>query len=99
MNQFLHELYHGTYAGVERSGCYDPEHRQKIRRIEELEENILDRLSEEYKQMFIEYSSIRADMDVLTGEYGFEQGFRLGVRLMIEAMEKGEETERAFRRP
>ena len=86
MNQILYDLYHGLYSASDHSFSDDSEYGRAFARLVELEKELLERLPETEKRLFLEYNAVSSDMDALTGEYGFEQGFRLGVRLMLESM-------------
>jgi len=86
MKSILYDLYHGLYSAAERSFSDNSEYGRAFARLVELEKELLERLEEHEKKLFIEYSALGSEMDTLTGEYGFEQGFRLGVRLMLESM-------------
>lgn len=86
MKSILYDLYHGLYSASERSFSDDSDYGRAFARLVELEKELLERLGETEKRLFLEYNSVSSDMDAFTGECGFEEGFRLGVRLMIESM-------------
>lgn len=87
MNSILAELYQGNYE-PQKDHSYrgDSEYGIVFRRLIELEYELLKNMTEEEKRYFEKFNETSAELSSITGKLGFEDGFRLGVRLMIEAL-------------
>ena len=85
MTSILAELYRGGYAPAARSHSPDSLYSKALGRMVELEAELYARLPEEDAERFRAYDAASAELTEITGELGFEEGVRLGMRLMMEA--------------
>ena len=86
MDNILKDLYFGRYAAFERK--YEPngDHAEAIERVVSLEEALVNRLPADLIQPFRDYANAVADLASITGEEEFEEGYRLGVRMLLSAL-------------
>lgn len=87
MSSILTELYQGNYE-PQKDHSYrgDSEYGIAFSRLIELENELLRDMTEEAKGCFEKFNEASAELSSITGKLGFEDGFRLGVQLMIEAL-------------
>lgn len=86
MSKIISEIFAGDYCpSAERPGGY--EYDSTVHEIIEIEEDLRARLTTEDWQRYSELMSLKNKTVSLTAEYMFTQGFRTGVRLMVEALE------------
>ena len=87
MKSVLAELYHGNYAPQEdHSYRSDSEYGKVFERLVALEDVLLQNMTEKDKEVFEAFNRESADLASITGEWGFEDGVRFGLRLMIEIL-------------
>ena len=87
MSSILAELYQGNYAPQDNHTYRgDSEYGLAFSRLIELENELLREMTEEEKICFEKFNEVSAELSAITGKLGFEDGFRLGVQLMFEAL-------------
>lgn len=86
MSSILSELYIGSYRPYHRPADPFSEYAKQAQTVSRLEETLLHRLPDELRASFQEYVSAADRLSFLGGEEEYAEGFRLGARLMIEAL-------------
>ena len=86
MDNILKDLYFGRYAAFERK--YEPngDHAKAIERVVNLEESLVKRLPADLIEPFRDYANAVADLASITGVEEFEEGYRLGFRMLLAAL-------------
>ena len=87
MNKTLHELYYGNFRGFDRTYHPKSEYGRALSRLVELETQLLEKIPEEAEAIYQEMDAAWNEITSLTGEWGFETGFRLGARMMLAVEE------------
>ena len=85
MENILKDLYFGKYAAFERRFAPNSDHAAAIDKVVALEDALIEKLPNELVDQFREYSNAVADLASLSGEEEFEEGYKLGVRMMLAA--------------
>ena len=88
MDNILKDLYFGRYVAFERKFEPSSSHAEAIDRVVELEETLMNDLPSDLLVQFRTYSNAVADLASITAEEEFEEGFRLGVRIMVAVFPK-----------
>jgi len=88
MNRILSEIYNDDYSVQQHAYQPDLKYHEILEKTSQLEKELLKELPEELKQKFIAYQDTSMHLSSLTGEMYFKEGFRLGVRLMVAALEE-----------
>lgn len=86
MKNLLLDLYYGRISPWEDPVVLDPEHKKLSNLLKEQEDTLLKNLTEEMRHVFKEYREAELEMQCIDEERIFIRGFRLGVRLMVEAL-------------
>ena len=84
MPSILSDLYNGKCRPFARS--YSAEYQKQLSAVCEAEIHLLSKLPEELRPEFREYAAISSELFSLGCEEDFIEGFRLGARLMSEAI-------------
>ena len=85
MRDILRDLYFGRYAAFERTYSHESEYAQALGVVVDLEEKLRNILSEEQKTLFKQYDSAVADLASVSNANCFEEGYQLGVNLILAA--------------
>lgn len=88
MDNILKDFYFGRYAAFERKVEPSSSHAEAIDKVVELEEALMNDLPSELLPRFRSYSNAVADLASITAEEEFEEGVRLGIRIMMAAFPK-----------
>lgn len=86
MDNILKDLYFGRYAAFERKLEPNGDHAKAIERVVNLEGSLVKRLPADLVEPFRDYANAVADLASITGEEEFEEGYRLGVRMLLAAL-------------
>ncbi len=89
MDNILKDLYFGRYAAFERKFEPHGDHAEAIEKVVNLEEALVNRLPADLIQPFRDYANAVADLASITGEEEFEEGYRIGIRLLMAAFPGG----------
>ena len=87
MNDILSELYLGNYRPFARSYAPDSPYLQQSIRVADLADELTRALPEELKQKFQQYTQEYGLLLDLEGAEDFREGFRLGMRLILAALD------------
>ena len=86
MAQTIIDLWHGRIAPCEHCGAYDGESNRQGMLMERYREALCCQLSDEQKALFQKYMDSSSDFLLRSMELAFQEGFRLGSRLMMETV-------------
>ncbi len=87
MKDTIIQLWRGNLSPVEALGK-DAEYRERLRRLAQEERTLMDALDDGCKELLTKCDDCRAAMNSRGEELIFATGFRLGVRLLLEALAK-----------
>lgn len=88
MKETIIDLFHGSIAPYERLGVGNREIAHLGELIERNHQNLLCGLTDEQKGIFEKYVDCVSEMNVLLYEDSFAEGYRLDVRMTVEAFLK-----------
>ena len=85
MKETIIQLWRGNLAPVEALGK-DAEYRARLQQLAQEEKTLMDALDDGCKNQLEKCDNCRAAMNARGEELIFATGFRLGVRLLLEAL-------------
>ena len=89
--KMLRELYRGNLTPTEKSVAPGSEFHKQQHQLAELEKEIESMLGEQEKKRFHDYLTVQNNLLYSIGEERFIDGFRMGVKFILEIFEKGDE--------
>lgn len=93
MESILSAIYHGKFTAFEIKNEQGAAHTVALGKVDDLEEQFLEKLPEELHPLFDEMRTAAINALDAYGLYGFTVGYQLGVRLMIAAFPDDGRTE------
>lgn len=90
MQSIIEELYYGNVLPFERRIPKSEEYSHIMKLLTSNEEELLKTLTEEQKETFEKFKANLAELNGIDEATTFTIGFKLGVRLIAEAMIKGD---------
>lgn len=82
----LEELWYGNISPWERPFKKDSAYGELLALAVRHQEDLLERLNDEEKEIFEKYADCTTEMHDLTEREAFIKGFAIGARIIIEAM-------------
>lgn len=86
--KILSELYRGNLIPVEKSVIPGSELQKYQRQLADLEEEIIAMLDEQSKGKFQSFVEVQNNLIYTSSEERFTDGFRMGVKIILEVFEK-----------
>ncbi len=86
MENFIEKLYWGDIRPWEKYMGKDHPQRKILSKMNTLEEELLNHLSEEDKELFHQYQEYHNKLQSDSEVERFVEGFQLGVRMMVSAV-------------
>ena len=86
MQRILEELYFGNIDPNSKQFIRGSDFDKAMRVIAENEEKLTERLSDQDKSLFCEFSNAQSEINSMTAVENFILGFRLGAKIMLEVM-------------
>ena len=80
----LEEFAYGNLEPLNNNYGRDPEYRQALGIVLELEERFLDALSDLEKELYSKYTKAQDELEIMLNTNAFTQGYRLGVLMTTE---------------
>ena len=90
MQSIIEELYYGNVLPFERRIPRDGEYAHIMKLLMRNEEELLKTLTEAQKEIFEKFKANLSELNGMDEETTFAIGFKLGVRLVAEAMVKSD---------
>ena len=90
MQSIIEELYYGNVLPFERRTPKGGEYSHIMKLLTRNEEDLLKTLTEAQKEIFEKFKANISELNGIDEETNFAIGFKLGVRLVAEAMTKGD---------
>ena len=90
MQSIIEELYYGNVLPFERRMPKSDEYSHIMKLLTRNEEELLKTLTEAQKETFEKFKANAAEVNGIDEATTFAIGFKLGVRLIAEAMTKGD---------
>ena len=84
--QTIKELWYGNITPCEHCGCHDPEANHLIKLMERNREVLREELTDVQRETFQKYIDSSEEYLLRMLELAFCDGFRLGSKLMVEAL-------------
>ena len=86
--RLLEEFWYGNIEPTEYDTSSNKEYKKLVEPICRNEERLRATMSDEQKELFEKYTDCVRDNLVITDCLIFQNGFKLGARMMLEAMEE-----------
>ncbi|MEG2082904.1 MAG: hypothetical protein RR011_06705 [Oscillospiraceae bacterium] len=86
--KILSELYHGNINPVAKSVVQGSAYQKAMHRLCSLEEKLTAQLDVEQQKLLQDFITAQGELNYISGEERFTDGFRLGARIMLEIFEK-----------
>ncbi|HCA30931.1 MAG TPA: hypothetical protein DEP23_15935 [Ruminococcaceae bacterium] len=86
--KILSELYHGNINPVAKSVVQGSAYQKAMYQISSLEEKMMAQLDAEQRKLLQDFVSAQGELNYISGEERFIDGFRMGARMMLEIFEK-----------
>ncbi len=84
MSNFIVDLYYGNIEPQELSTELSAKLKKKLSNLAEKEEQIMAKLNDEEKELFLNYVSAYIEFSSLSNEDSFISGFRLGAKFTYD---------------
>ena len=88
MKKILEDFYNGHISPVDKGCLNNPQLLRFMNIIADNEEILLDILEGESKELFVALSEAYTEMDSMIALEKYTDGFRMGMRLAVEALSK-----------
>ncbi|MFR2804986.1 MAG: DUF6809 family protein [Faecalispora jeddahensis] len=86
--KILSELYHGNINPVAKSVVQGSSYQKAMHKISTLEEKLMSQLDKEQQKLLQDFISVQGELNYISGEERFTDGFRMGAKLILEIFEK-----------
>ena len=86
--KILEELWYGNIEPTEYDTCPCAEYKEALQLISRNEEKLQATMTDEQKELFEKYTDCVRENQVITDCLIFQNGFKLGARMMLEVMEE-----------
>lgn len=86
--KILSELYHGNLNPVAKSVVQGSKYQKYQHEVADLEEELLGIFDEQCKEKFQAYITAQDNLNHISGEERFTDGFRMGAKIILEIFEK-----------
>lgn len=86
--RLLEEFWYGNIEPTEYDTSSNKEHKKLVEQIYRNEENLKATMTDEQKELFEKYTDCVRENQVITDCLIFQNGFKLGARIMLEVMEE-----------
>lgn len=86
MRSILEEMWYGNIVPIEGITPSTAEEAELVELIDRNRSKLLERLTEEEKEMLEKYEDVMEELYSLNAKQAFEYGFKLGARIVIETM-------------
>lgn len=86
--KILSELYHGNINPVAKSVVQGSAYQKAMYQISSLEEKLMAQLDAEQRKLLQDFVSAQGELNYISGEERFTDGFRMRARMMLEIFEK-----------
>ena len=86
--RLLEEFWYGNIEPTEYDTSSNKEYKKLVEQIYRNEENLKATMTDEQKKLFGKYTDCVRENQVITDCLIFQNGFKLGARMMLEVMEE-----------
>ena len=86
--RILEEFWYGKLEPADCDATGRKEHKEALRRIDKSEEKLLDTMTDEQKELFSRYTDAVREHQTMAESLLFQNSFKLGARMMLEAMQE-----------
>ena len=86
--RLLEEFWYGNIEPMEYDANDSKEYKEVLRLIIKNEEELRDTMTDEQKELFTRYTDAVREYQTMAGCLLFQNSFKLGARMMLEAMEQ-----------
>ena len=84
----IKELWHGNITPQDDSRNNSPEMKELMEYMARHHDDLLKSMTDEQKELFEKYTDCVRENQVITDCLIFQNGFKLGARMMLEVMEE-----------
>jgi len=91
MRKILEDLYFDNIVPYEKRMAASSEFRRLVKRAADCESQLTERLNDEEQKLLNVLTNAQQEIDSITAKENFILGFRLGVRLVMECMDEGDD--------
>lgn len=86
--RLLEEFWYGNIEPMEYDANDSKEYKEVLRLITKNEEELRDTMTDEQKELFTRYTDVVREYQTMAGRLLSQNSFKLGARMMLEAMEQ-----------
>lgn len=86
--KILSELYHGNINPVAKSVVQGSAYQKAMHQLNDLEEKLMAQLDAEQRKLLQDFVSTQGELNYISGEERFTDGFRMGAKIILEIFEK-----------
>lgn len=86
--KILSELYHGNINPVAKSVVQGSAYQKAMHQLSDMEEKLMAQLDAEQQKLLQDFVSAQGELNYISGEERFTDGFRMGAKFMLEIFEK-----------
>lgn len=86
--KILSELYHGNINPVAKSIVQGSAYQKAMHQLSDLEEKLRAQLDEDQKKLLEDFITAQGELNYISGEERFTDGFRTGAKIILEIFEK-----------
>ncbi len=91
MKKMMHALYNAHWTESQNLSGMEDRHNSMIARQYEIEEELMERLPQELREMFEKYRELTVETSRLPLEKEYIRGFKDGLRMMANCLNPSEE--------
>ena len=91
--KILEDLYYGNIIPQEKTFTDDSRDGALLNYVQRHENTLLSEMTETQKETFEKYHDCKEEMQTISEVNAFISGFKLAMRIMIEVMDKSNDTE------
>ena len=86
--KILSELYHGNLNPVAKTVVPGSEFQKWQCKVSNLEEKLIAQMNGHQQQLLQDFITAQGELNYISGEERFTDGFRMGARIMLEIFEQ-----------
>ena len=86
MRNIIEELYYGNICPMDRKIVKGGEYSHLLHLLSRNEDNLTETLTQAQQEIFVKYKDCASELNEANEVTSFTMGFKLGIRLAVEAM-------------
>lgn len=86
MKSIIEELWYGNVVSIDDIAAPNPDERELVALMDCNRNKLLEKLTDDEKELLEKYEEVVKELHLYDSKQAFEYGFKLGVRIVIEAV-------------